>query len=95
LETLVERIVENSLRGATSQKSKDWRRTIGMFDDDPIAKEIIEGALRSREEEREAFQANAEATDRIVDKSTSRGGPQNHVHGLTSAPRRRYTHSLC
>jgi hypothetical protein len=32
--------------------SKDWRRTVGMFKDDPIMKEIIDEALRMREEER-------------------------------------------
>jgi hypothetical protein len=31
---------------------KDWRRTVGMFRGDPIMKEVIDGALRLREEER-------------------------------------------
>ena len=31
---------------------KDWRRTVGMFKGDPIMKEIIDEALRMREEER-------------------------------------------
>jgi len=35
---------------------KDWRRTVGMFKGDPIMKEIIEGALRLREEERRQAQ---------------------------------------
>jgi len=32
--------------------ARDWRRTVGMFRDDPIMKEVIDGALRLREEER-------------------------------------------
>ncbi len=32
--------------------TKDWRRTVGMFRGDPIMKEVIDGALRLREEER-------------------------------------------
>jgi hypothetical protein len=31
---------------------KDWRRTVGMFKGDPIMKEILDEALRMREEER-------------------------------------------
>jgi hypothetical protein len=30
----------------------DWKTTLGMFDDDPMMKEIIDEALRIREEER-------------------------------------------
>jgi hypothetical protein len=30
----------------------DWKATLGMFDDDPIMKEIIDEALMIREEER-------------------------------------------
>lgn len=36
-------------------RHKNWRRTVGMFDDNPGMKEIIDGALRSREEERVRF----------------------------------------
>jgi hypothetical protein len=32
--------------------AKDWRRTVGMFRGDPIMKQVIDGALRLREEER-------------------------------------------
>jgi hypothetical protein len=31
---------------------KDWRHTVGMFRGDPIMKEVIDGALQFREEER-------------------------------------------
>ena len=34
-------------------RQKDWRRTIGMFDDDPLMGEILEGALKARNEERQ------------------------------------------
>ena len=37
------------------QRQKDWRRTIGSFDDDPLMKEIIDDALQAREEERARF----------------------------------------
>lgn len=40
---------------ADKKREKDWRRTVGMFDGDPIAKEIIDGALRAREEDRVKF----------------------------------------
>lgn len=33
-------------------RSKDWRRTIGMFDDDPLMGEILNDALAARNEER-------------------------------------------
>jgi hypothetical protein len=33
-------------------RKKDWRRTIGMFDGDPIMQEIIEEGRRLREEDR-------------------------------------------
>jgi hypothetical protein len=36
----------------TQTPTKDWRRTVGMFRGDPIMKEVIDGALRLREEER-------------------------------------------
>jgi hypothetical protein len=53
----LERHVETILDKLSSEESrpKDWRRTIGMFDADPIMKEVIDGALRSREEERARF----------------------------------------
>ena len=39
----------------------DWQKTVGMFKDDPIMKEITDGALEAREEERR--QARAEVED--------------------------------
>jgi hypothetical protein len=33
--------------------ARDWRRTVGMFRGDPIMKQVIDGALRLREEERQ------------------------------------------
>lgn len=41
-------------RGAPSAKAKDWRRTVGMFRDDPIMKEIIDHAQQTRDVERAA-----------------------------------------
>ena len=53
LEKLVEGVV-NRLSSAESRK-KDWRRTIGMFDGDPVMGEIIDDALQAREQERQRF----------------------------------------
>ncbi|MEX2139474.1 MAG: hypothetical protein WD894_09445 [Pirellulales bacterium] len=46
---LNELVQDNS---AARRVRKDWRRTVGMFKGDPIMKEIIDEALRMREEER-------------------------------------------
>ena len=49
----LERIVgELQARRSSEPERDDWIATIGMFRDDPIAKEIIDEALRQREEER-------------------------------------------
>jgi len=53
LEKVVEGVV-NRLSNAESRK-KDWGRTIGMFDDDPVMSEIIDEALHARERERQRF----------------------------------------
>ena len=53
LEKVVEGVV-NQLSNAESRK-KDWRRTIGMFDGDPVMGEIINEALRAREQERQRY----------------------------------------
>jgi hypothetical protein len=59
--TLEERVarLEKRLDALVQDKSttgqpprKDWRRTVGMFKGDPIMKEILDEALRMREEER-------------------------------------------
>ena len=51
---LEQRVDELAESGASKPqtRTKDWRRTVGMFRGDPIMKEIIDGALRRREEER-------------------------------------------
>lgn len=53
LEKVVEGVV-NQLSSVGSRK-KDWRRTIGMFDRDPVMGEIIEDTMRLRDEERQRF----------------------------------------
>jgi hypothetical protein len=46
--------VDNQEREVPSaMKKKDWRRTVGMFDNDPIMKEISEEGQRIREESRQ------------------------------------------
>lgn len=44
---------------APNSKPKDWRRTVGMFRDDPIMKEIIDHAQQAREAERAAASTQA------------------------------------
>lgn len=49
----VEQLVEDLVRQSkTPEPLKDWRRTIGMFDGDPIMKEIIDEGRRIREQDR-------------------------------------------
>ncbi len=59
--TLEERVTQleqrlDELAGGKDSKpqtpTKDWRRTVGMFRGDPIMKEVIDGALSLRKEER-------------------------------------------
>ena len=49
LERLVEMVLQ---RMDVSVRKKDWRRTAGMFDGDPLMREIIEEGRRVREEDR-------------------------------------------
>ena len=59
--TLEERVAQleqrlDELAGARAVKpqtpTKEWQRTVGMFRGDPIMKQVIDEALRQREEER-------------------------------------------
>ena len=49
LERLVNMLLQ---RVDVSVRKKDWRRTAGMFDGDPLMREIIEEGQRVREEDR-------------------------------------------
>ena len=49
LERLVATLMRTTKRG---ERAKDWRRTVGMFDRDPIMQEIIAEGRRLREEDR-------------------------------------------
>lgn len=49
----LERLVDILLqRVDVSERKKDWRRTAGMFDGDPLMREIIEEGRHIREEDR-------------------------------------------
>lgn len=48
--TKLEQVVFGNI--ASVDRKKDWRRTIGMFDGDPVMKEIIDEALQLRADER-------------------------------------------
>jgi hypothetical protein len=49
LERLVDMLLQ---RVDVSMRKKDWRRTAGMFDGDPLMREIIKEGQRVREEDR-------------------------------------------
>ena len=52
--TRVEQLVDELVRKANGvERPKDWRRTIGMFDGDPVMKEIIDEGRRIRELDRQ------------------------------------------
>ncbi len=51
--TRVEQLVDDLVRKSQlSERPKDWRRTVGMFDGDPVMKEIIDEGRRIREQDR-------------------------------------------
>jgi len=50
LERLMDTL-QQRVEGAT--RKKDWRHTAGLFDGDPLMKEIIEEGQRIREEDRQ------------------------------------------
>lgn len=49
LEKLLDSVVQNL---DSAGRQKDWRRTAGMFDGDPLMKEIIDEGQRIRQEDR-------------------------------------------
>jgi hypothetical protein len=49
LEQLVARLLRTTGQG---EQSKDWRRTVGMFDGDLLMQEIIAEGQRLRDEDR-------------------------------------------
>ena len=59
LETIVEQM-KNGSADQSAPRIKDWRRTVGMFRGDSVMKEVIDGALQMREEERRQFHENEE-----------------------------------
>jgi hypothetical protein len=66
--TIEQRVIalEKTVAGLVAQSNsakpkKDWRSTIGMFDDDPVMKEIQKEGRRIREAERREAQQEADA----------------------------------
>jgi hypothetical protein len=55
LERIVDELRQQATRRPDQPGRDDWRRTIGMFANDPIADEIIDETLKIREEERRTF----------------------------------------
>ena len=51
--TKLEKLVDELMHKTdTSVRKKDWRHTIGMFEGDPVMREIIEEGRRIREADR-------------------------------------------
>ena len=51
--TKLEKLVDELMHKTdTSVQKKDWRRTVGMFEGDPVMKETIEEGRRIREADR-------------------------------------------
>jgi hypothetical protein len=53
VETLERELAELKTAVANGTPVKDWRRTIGMFTDDPAMLEVFQEALKFREADRE------------------------------------------
>ena len=49
---LEELVGEVASKSDASPRRKDWRRTVGMFDGDPVMEEIIEAGRQIREDDR-------------------------------------------
>jgi hypothetical protein len=50
LEHLVAHVLQTTAQG---ERPKDWRRTVGMFDSDPIRQEIVAEGRRPEEDRRQ------------------------------------------
>ena len=55
--------MEELLLRHNSERSKDWRKTIGMFTGDEIMRQICENALAYREDDRSRFYAEFDAEE--------------------------------
>ena len=63
--TRVEQLVDELVRKANgAEPTKDWRRTIGMFDGDPVMKQIEEAGRKIREAERRRARARRPSSRR-------------------------------
>ena len=56
LETLEIQVAELMARAQSQKAEKNWRRTVGMFEGDPIMQEIQEEGRKIRDEDREQAQ---------------------------------------
>jgi hypothetical protein len=50
--TLEDKVARLASKVGNGARAKDWRRTIGMFGDDPIMKQIFDEAAKFRERDR-------------------------------------------
>jgi hypothetical protein len=52
---LEEALLKLSKAATGPQRSRDWRKTVGVFKDDEVMKEIFEAASQLRESERQGL----------------------------------------
>lgn len=52
LDRLEQAVREIQSRAGRTTAGRDWRRSVGMFQDDPVMKEIIEQGRRIRDDDR-------------------------------------------
>ena len=80
LEKVVEGVVKQ-LSNVTS-KQRDWRRTVGMFDGDPVMGEIIDDALRP------ATRSGSVSMKNMIRTTHDRPGHRPHLRTAARIARR-------
>ena len=67
--------------GVNDQRPKDWRRTAGLFKNDPVMKEVIDEALRMRDEERRQARDEANGDRANGDRANGDGANGDGANG--------------
>lgn len=62
--TLEKQVAELKAANGTGAPKKDWRRTVGMFGNDPGMREVFEEAMKLREADREKSRRHFAKLDR-------------------------------
>ena len=74
IEALEQQVAELIADARSGSVAKKWRRTIGMFGNDPIMKEIMDEAMKYREADRERARRRFARLDRCQ-KARKRAAP--------------------